>query len=59
MSWGVPDGARDPANGEPVHDDLLLSAALSVVLDTQPWGGTGPALIVTGRDPLKDLDNGF
>ncbi|MHB8855757.1 MAG: hypothetical protein ACYC6K_03955 [Bellilinea sp.] len=59
MRWGVPDGARDPANGEPVHDDLLLSAALSAVLDTQPWGSTSPALVVTGRDPLKDLDSGF
>ncbi len=59
MRWGVPDGTRDPANGEPVHDDLLLSAALSAVLDSQPWGGTSPALVVVGRDPLKDLDSGF
>lgn len=59
MRWGVPDGTRDPANGEPVHDDLLLSAALSALLDTQPWGSTGPTLVVTGRDPLKDLDSGF
>jgi hypothetical protein len=42
-----------------VHDDLLLSAALSAVLDSQPWGGTSPALVVVGRDPLKDLDSGF
>lgn len=59
MRWGVPDGTRDPANGEMVHDDLLLSAALSAVLDTQPWGSVGPSLVVPGRDPLKDLDSGF
>lgn len=59
MRWGVPDGTRDPANGEMVHDDLLLSAALSAVLDTQPWGTVGPSLVVPGRDPLKDLDSGF
>ncbi len=59
MRWGVPDGTRDPASGEEVHDDLLLSAALSAVLDTQPWGAAGPALVVPGRDPLQDLDSGF
>jgi len=59
MSWGVPDGARDPASGDLVHDDLLLSAALCAVLDTQPWGSISPALVVPGRDPLQDLDTGF
>lgn len=59
MRWSVPDGTRDPASGEEVHDDLLLSAALSAVLDTQPWGAVGPALVVEGRDPLEDLDSGF
>jgi len=59
MRWGVPDGTRDPASGEDVHDDLLLSAALSAVLDTQPWAAAGPALVVPGRDPLQDLDSGF
>ncbi len=28
MRWGVPDGTRDPASGELMHDDLLISAAL-------------------------------
>jgi hypothetical protein len=27
MRWGVPDGTRDDATGELVHDDLLVSAA--------------------------------
>lgn len=59
MSWGVPDGTRDPATGDLVHDDLLLSAALCALLDSQPWGSTSPALVVPGRDPLQDLDSGF
>ena len=59
MSWGVPDGTRDPASGDLVHDDLLLSAALCAVLDGQPWGSSSPALVVPGRDPLQDLDSGF
>ena len=59
MSWGVPEGTRDPASGDLVHDDLLLSAALCAVLDSQPWGSTSPALVVPGRDPLQDLDSGF
>ena len=58
MRWGVPDGARDPATGEYVHDDLLLSAALSAVLeelDWQPRAGADPGL-VRARDPLEGMD---
>ncbi len=58
MRWGVPDGTRDPRSGELVHDDLILSAALSAVLDGQEWSATGPALVVPGRDALGDLDRG-
>lgn len=38
MRWGVPDGFRDPLTGELVHDDLLISASLVAVLDSQSWG---------------------
>ncbi len=57
MHWAVADGARDALSGEYVHDDLLLSAALSAVLDEQPWGGqSGGALdIVRAKDPLADM----
>jgi len=37
VRWGVPDGTRDAATGDLVHDDLLISAAMCAVLD----GGTG------------------
>lgn len=59
MRWGVPDGSRDPLSGQPAHDDLLISAALSTVLDDQPLPSAGETLIVPGRDPLRDLDRGF
>jgi len=59
MRWGVPDGSRDPLNGQPAHDDLLISAALCTVLDDQPLPAGSETLIVPGRDPLGDLDRGF
>ena len=59
MRWGVPDGTRDPSSGERVHDDLIISAALCALLDSQPWGAAGEALLVPGCDPLKELDRGF
>lgn len=60
LRWAVPDGTRDPATNELVHDDALMSAALSAVLDAQPWhADTGPATILRAPDPLADLDKGF
>lgn len=57
MRWGVPDGTRDPASGDFVHDDLLVSAALSTLLDAWKWGGESSASpgIVRARDPLQDM----
>jgi len=59
LRWGVPDGTRDPATGELVHDDLVLSAALVGVLDGLSWAVSGPALVVRAADPLAELDRGF
>jgi hypothetical protein len=59
MRWGVPDGTRDPATGELVHDDLVLSAALAAVLDGQPWASSAPAVEVKARDPLTDMSKGW
>ncbi len=55
MRWGVPDGTRSAETGKLVHDDLVLSAALAVLLEDQDWSAGGPTLIVPGRDPLKDI----
>ena len=60
MRWSVPEGTRDPQNGEQLHDDWIFSAALVCVLDRREWTfASGPALIVEGRDPLKEMDGKF
>lgn len=53
LRWSVPDGTRDPATGELVHDDWVLSAALVSLLDEMPWGQANSA-IVHAPDPLED-----
>jgi hypothetical protein len=58
LRWGVPDGARHPASGELLHDDLLVSAALCSVLDTCTWG-VGNSQVIRGVDPLADFDDVF
>lgn len=56
--WGVPDGTRDALTGEVVHDDLLISAALCVHLDSLPWG-TAESSVVKAADPLSDLQPAY
>lgn len=56
MKWGVPDGTRDPATGEFIHDDLVLSAALASVLDYQDWSTAKPAAMIKAIDPLNEMD---
>jgi hypothetical protein len=57
IKWGTPNGMK--VDGEFIHDDLVLSAALCAVLDTQDWAISGPALVVQRADPLKELDHGY
>jgi hypothetical protein len=59
IKWSVPDGTRNPATGNLVHDDLVMSAALTAILDEQEWLSTGPTLIVPAADPMFELDRGF
>jgi hypothetical protein len=54
IRWGVPDGRRDPATGDLLHDDLLISAALCAVLDGEKWGTTESA-VIPAVDPLQGL----
>ena len=58
VKWGVPDGTRNPATGELVHDDQLISAALVAALDEQDWSFTSPTFIINAPDPLDD-EKGF
>ncbi len=55
IRWSVPEGTRDPATGELIHDDLVIAASLLSQLDQQSWSVTGPAAVVKARDPLDDM----
>lgn len=57
VRWGVPDGTRDPASGELVHDDLLISASMLSLLDEQDWSMSAPTIVIQAQDPLEDIDN--
>ncbi|MBE3038695.1 MAG: hypothetical protein IMZ62_07775 [Chloroflexi bacterium] len=59
IKWSVPDNTRDPATGDLVHDDLVLSAALVAVLDEQPWTPPGQTLVIPAADPILSMDIGF
>ena len=54
MRWGTPAGGRDPATGDYLHDDLVVSAALVSVLDSQVWG-TAASRVTASNDPLANL----
>ena len=56
MRWGVPDGRRDGRDGELVHDDLLVSAALCACWMSASRAAGGPALVVKGKDPLEEKE---
>jgi hypothetical protein len=58
LVWSVPDGSRNQ-DGDYLHDDLIISAALLSTLDAQEWAVTGAPLIIPGIDPLPDMDKGF
>ena len=51
LRWGVPEGVKD-SQGQPLHDDLLMAAALCVALDGIEWRGPGGAGVVRAEDPL-------
>jgi len=59
MRWGVWDTtvAYDGviAHG---HDDTLISAALTAILDQQDWPGTGASATVERPDVLAEIDAG-
>jgi len=58
MRWGVPDGHRDLATGELVHDDLLVSAALCARLDGLDFGAAHSE-VVAPRDPLAEMPEAY
>ena len=59
MRWGVPDGTRDKASGELVHDDDLITGALCHELDKLEWHVYLPAVWTTPKDPMPEWDRNF
>jgi hypothetical protein len=59
MRWGVPDGRRDHASGERVHDDDLMTAAMCCLLDRMEWRVSLPTTWTTPKDPMKEWDRNF
>jgi hypothetical protein len=54
MTWSVPNGTRDVATGDLVHDDYVLSAALIALMDQEPWG-TAESQVIGQKDILEEL----
>jgi hypothetical protein len=59
MRWGVPDGRRDRASGEPVHDDDLMTGAMCTMLDRMEWRVSLPTTWTKPKDPLEEMDGNF
>lgn len=56
MKWGVWESPGYDGLIARGHDDLLISAALTAVLDKQEWPGTGESAVVGVRDELEEID---
>jgi hypothetical protein len=59
IHWGVPDGTRDQATGELVHDDDLITAALCHELDQLEWHIRLPTTWTYPKDPMHERDRNF
>ena len=55
IRWSVPDNTSDPINGEIIHDDLLVSAALLSSLVENNFAPHSPGVIIPGSDPLSNM----
>lgn len=65
MRWGVPETATvedwDPAGRvikRPVHDDRVIAAALTAVLDDQDWPLVQESALIRRKDVLREIDRG-
>jgi hypothetical protein len=55
LRWGVPEHTR-ASNGDLLHDDLLVAAALCTQLDGESWPAAQETFVIRGRDPLREMD---
>ncbi len=59
IRWSVPDGTRDAASGRLLHDDLVISAALTAALEKLHYAMPAAPAVIRAADPLRELDRGF
>lgn len=65
MRWGVPDGTtvedwddQGKVVKRLVHDDRVIAAALTGVLDGVEWPSTGESALIRRRDVMEEIDAG-
>lgn len=58
MRWSVPDGTRDE-NGLLIHDDHIMTDALTAELDKLEWSIQFETSIIEGKDPIQEMDGNF
>lgn len=58
MRWSVPDGTRDQ-DGLLIHDDWVVTDAMTAVLDKLEWSIAFPTTIIDAEDPLTNMDGNY
>jgi hypothetical protein len=58
MRWSVPEGRRN-ADGELIHDDIVVADALITRVDKLEWILTSETRIIQPRDPLEQMDRNY
>jgi len=58
LRWGVKDGTRG-ADGQLVHDDIILADALTAKLDQLEWMYSSPTLATDYTDPLTEMEGKY
>lgn len=58
MKWGVWDTVAYDGVVARGHDDALISAAFTAILDNQDWPGTGKSVTIEQPDILDEIDAG-
>ena len=59
LRWGVPDGTRG-ANGETLHDDIIMADALVAILDQMAWyAPTKSGFVKPLVDPMEGWEHRF
>lgn len=58
MRWGVKDGTRG-ADGNLIHDDYILTDALTTQLDKLEWYVPSETIIISQPDVLESMDHAY